>query len=67
MTSLLDSVLVSCMLPVGSAPHVKLGSMVWKAVRCLVAQVTVGYTFLVAISSVSSVSDSVIVFEVLQS
>ena len=55
------------MLPVGSAPHVKLGSMVWKAVRCLVAQVTVTYTFLVAISSVSNVSDSVIVREVLQS
>ena len=61
MTSLQDNVLVSCMLPVGSAPHVKLGSMVWKAVRCLVAQVTVVYTLLAAISLVSSVSDSVIV------
>ena len=52
MTGLQDSVLVSCMLPVGSASHVKLDSMVWKAVRCLVAQVTVVYTLLAAISSV---------------
>lgn len=40
MISLRDSVLVSCLLWVGSALRVRQDFMVWQAARCLVAQVT---------------------------